>query len=103
MLNYMKKGMSMENSSSPRVYPEGPPQQSPRADQELEAIKSDGLKGRHALELRIQAIETHIPHLATKADLEQAKARLTLSLIGMVTSLIAAIGSVIAAISVLSS
>lgn len=90
--------MPVEKAPTIHIYPDGVPAHSVKADQELAAIRDDSLKGRHALELRIKELETVMPYLATKEDVEKAKSRAIFSALAMATSILAAIGSVIAAI-----
>ncbi|MXW32165.1 MAG: hypothetical protein F4100_00625 [Rhodothermaceae bacterium] len=87
----------MSKESEIRLPVESAPIQSERADKELDAIKYEGLRGRHALELKVTELikaqfETEIRHLATKADVERAKTFMIWSLISMgVTITVAAI------------
>ena len=97
----MSENMPADKAPTIHIFPDGLPEHSVRADQELAAVKDDSLKGRHALELRIKELETTVRHLATKEDLEKAKTRALWSAVGMAISLIAAVGSVIAAVAIL--
>lgn len=98
MLAYTSKNMPADPSRDIQISPGNPPEKSAFADKELAVLKNESLQGRHALELRIVALETQLRFLATREDLEKAKNRAVWATAAMVISLLAGVASVIGAV-----